>query len=268
MLEFVNVQDLAEELNRRRDFGVTIPFTFDTKDEVLGRAIKLAADLTTWWGVKIIKCYDQVILIVGIYGGQGDVYCRSLGDEISAPMNSMRIKKVLVEIFEQINEHEVEEICVDWPSEREDVIYSETLCKGDVLDILGEVWTEDLISSSTKDDILNNVYLAFVDPMEKNRRIRNIIGKILCEDGPSTCITYAETKSFGYEWPGMIAVPPDVAKKLYKFGIGFTIYKLFSDNTEAEAESLSDMEKHEKSGGMFGIEKKEWDRFCNSIKGF
>jgi len=56
-------------------------------------------------------------------------------------------------------------------------------------------------------------------------------------------------KEYGYNWEGMKEISYQDALTSNK-----TVYLLYQDNTEAEAESLEDITRHYNNGGKFGIE--------------
>lgn len=56
-------------------------------------------------------------------------------------------------------------------------------------------------------------------------------------------------KEYGYLWEGMIEISYQDALKSNK-----TVYLLYSDNTEAEANNNEEIIRHYNNGGKFGIE--------------
>lgn len=58
-----------------------------------------------------------------------------------------------------------------------------------------------------------------------------------------------EMHRYGYHWDGVIPINKKAAFNLYRRGV--EVYKLYPDNTEAEADDIKDIFEHD---GLFGIE--------------
>lgn len=71
----------------------------------------------------------------------------------------------------------------------------------------------------------------------------------------------SEMHRYGYQWDRMIPVNKKAALHLYRRGI--MVYKLYPDNTEAEADDLKDIFEHE---GLYGIEMRQ-RRYSPILKG-
>lgn len=69
---------------------------------------------------------------------------------------------------------------------------------------------------------------------------------------PDSTVTREEMRSYGYRWDGMLPISKEVALRLFP---DFTVYLLYSDDTEGTAESEEQIRKHD---GMFGIEETAW----------
>lgn len=61
---------------------------------------------------------------------------------------------------------------------------------------------------------------------------------------------HTKTCSDGFVW---LLVTPAQASNLWKANV-FTLYRLYDDNTEAEIESVEDLEKTIEQGCLIGIE--------------
>jgi hypothetical protein len=70
---------------------------------------------------------------------------------------------------------------------------------------------------------------------------------------PDPRISVSERDLYGYSDNAMLPLTKDKAVEL--FGKDNAVYLLYSDNTEAAALDLSDIENHD---GIFGIERKDW----------
>lgn len=69
---------------------------------------------------------------------------------------------------------------------------------------------------------------------------------------PDTTISIKDMHDYGYTYDEMLPLSKDTAKKYLD---KLTIYRLFSDNTEAEVIDDEDFENHD---GLFGIERDDW----------
>lgn len=64
----------------------------------------------------------------------------------------------------------------------------------------------------------------------------------------------ADMFAYGYCWDGMRPVSQETAESLFKDG-RCTVFLLYCDDTETEAESLEHIREHAGRGGMFGVER-------------
>lgn len=69
-----------------------------------------------------------------------------------------------------------------------------------------------------------------------------------------------QLNEYGYDGSlGMIPLEYSIAKRM--FNENALIYLLYEDNTEGEAVDAAEMEKHNRHGGMFGIEKADFIKY-------
>lgn len=62
-----------------------------------------------------------------------------------------------------------------------------------------------------------------------------------------------DLEEFGYSWPGMKRLT--FLDAIYRFALeNKSVYLLYPDNTEAEANNLEEISEHQKNGGQFGYE--------------
>lgn len=69
----------------------------------------------------------------------------------------------------------------------------------------------------------------------------------------ATKITTEEMHAYGYLWDDMTPLDSETAEKIFREG-NKTIYCLYEDNTEGAVDTLEDIRRHAKHGGLFGIE--------------
>jgi hypothetical protein len=62
---------------------------------------------------------------------------------------------------------------------------------------------------------------------------------------------------YGYKWEGMIPLSAEKAEEM--FNEGGSVFKLYSDGTEAEVENIEELRNHRDSG-MFGVERLEKEK--------
>jgi hypothetical protein len=75
---------------------------------------------------------------------------------------------------------------------------------------------------------------------------------------PDISIGISEMNAFGYGYDGMLPLRNDRAAEL--FGKDYPIYLLRSDGTEAMAFNSSEITAHADNGGIFGIEREDWQK--------
>ena len=72
---------------------------------------------------------------------------------------------------------------------------------------------------------------------------------------PDPMIGLSEMREYGYQWKEMLPLTKEKAEELFEHDL--PVYLLHTDGAESLAESRGQIEKHE---GIFGIEKKDWER--------
>lgn len=78
---------------------------------------------------------------------------------------------------------------------------------------------------------------------------------------PDYSVSAEDMHKYGYTWDGMLPMRKDAARRA--FGRGVQVYYLGKDDTESEAESLSDFE----DGVLYGVEKPVWNKYLESEHG-
>ncbi len=78
---------------------------------------------------------------------------------------------------------------------------------------------------------------------------------------PDYSVSVKDMHKYGYTWDGMLPMRKDAARRA--FGRGVQVYYLGKDDTETEAESLSDFE----DGVLYGVEKPVWNKYLESEHG-
>ena len=78
---------------------------------------------------------------------------------------------------------------------------------------------------------------------------------------PDEAMTQADMFAYGYQWGGMYPVGEHVAKDL----LGkIDVLLLYSDNTESYADDVNAIRDHTSIGGICGVEKSAWHRYCRT----
>lgn len=72
---------------------------------------------------------------------------------------------------------------------------------------------------------------------------------------PDPLIGLSEMREYGYQWNEMLPLTQEKALELFEHDL--PVYLLHTDGAESLAESREQIEEHE---GIFGIEKKDWER--------
>ena len=78
---------------------------------------------------------------------------------------------------------------------------------------------------------------------------------------PDNSISQESMNDYGYKWNGMLPVRREMARTLLNH---VTLYALYSNDTESEVKSESDIETH---NGIFGVEKPDWNEFISTKEG-
>ena len=73
---------------------------------------------------------------------------------------------------------------------------------------------------------------------------------------PDDTISVDEMKEYGYAWGGMLPLREDAAAEVMK---SCTVYRLYGDNTEGLVLDAGELKAHAAQGGIFGVEKTEWN---------
>ena len=63
---------------------------------------------------------------------------------------------------------------------------------------------------------------------------------------------------YGYTYKGMWPLHQEAAEKHYEAGL--SVWRLYDDGTESSVMDLTDLREHAEKGGLFGIEKEEWEK--------
>jgi len=83
---------------------------------------------------------------------------------------------------------------------------------------------------------------------------------------PDESITIDEMREAGYSWEGMLPLREAAAIRLWN-ELNLPVYKLYDDDSESmiEVESFEDLTEalkaHVETGGIFGVEKTDWNSF-------
>ncbi|MBQ8248103.1 MAG: hypothetical protein IJZ42_13325 [Lachnospiraceae bacterium] len=86
--------------------------------------------------------------------------------------------------------------------------------------------------------------------------LENVISALLPQEVmPDTSISVNEMKEYGYEWEGMLPMREEAAAKVME---SCTVYRLYSDGSEAMIENADELRVHAAQGGLFGVEKGDW----------
>lgn len=76
---------------------------------------------------------------------------------------------------------------------------------------------------------------------------------------PDTTVTIEEMYEYGYDCHFMLPLKVDAAKSLW-VNANALVYRLYPDGTEAMVESVEELSSHAENGGLFGIEKVDWEK--------
>lgn len=78
---------------------------------------------------------------------------------------------------------------------------------------------------------------------------------------PDYAVTQERMHGYGYSWDGMLPLTRQTALRLW--GMGLQVYKLNTNDTEAEVEKYEDLDDETT---YYGIEKPTWKKFCDNEK--
>ena len=73
---------------------------------------------------------------------------------------------------------------------------------------------------------------------------------------PDAIVGLSEMHDYGYKWEEMLPLTKEKAAELFKEDV--TVYQLHVDGSETVIEDVEELEGH---GGLFGIEKGDWERY-------
>ena len=154
-----------------------------------------------------------------------------------------------------------------------------TLNSGSLEIVLGDIFDEPLAMCYWLDvlgtDIKANTFVAQEDidngvfatvPWQFNGKRYTV---------PDISITYEDMCQYGYNRENMYPIRKETAFDLMDKG-NVTVFLLYEDGTEAEAETSCQIAAHAGTGGIFGVRKKEWESiqsafnrkmFLNSLAG-
>lgn len=79
-------------------------------------------------------------------------------------------------------------------------------------------------------------------------------------DVPDRTISFMDMREYGYDWDGMLPLRKDMAERL--FGRDLQVYCLYANDEDSSVSDFAEIDDHAYEGGIFGIEKREWQRYC------
>ena len=162
--------------------------------------------------------------------------------------------------FEYVTEW-AQDVTPDILEERLGAIHNAS--KDIISDVRKKQWQMEQIAASKEDNAQENI--AYVNNETKingnvsNEKANNGQDLAQADESKSTIlppdptITSENMNDYGYAYDGTLPLNKDRAIEL--FNLDNPVMLLYSDDTEAYAESLSDIENHD---GIFGIEKMAW----------
>lgn len=72
-------------------------------------------------------------------------------------------------------------------------------------------------------------------------------------------ISEKEAQDYGYDWEGMVPLQKEAAEKVFRDG-SMMVFKLYQDGSEGAIDKLEELEAHAENGGLFGVEKEDWEK--------
>ena len=72
-------------------------------------------------------------------------------------------------------------------------------------------------------------------------------------------ISEKEAQDYGYDWEGMVPLQKEAAEKIFRDG-SMMVFKLYQDGSEGAIDKLEELEAHAENGGLFGVEKEDWEK--------
>ena len=77
---------------------------------------------------------------------------------------------------------------------------------------------------------------------------------------PDPSISLKNMQDYGYSWDGMLPLRRATAEKLFSQDMG--IFCIYEDGTERAVSNLDDLRQHTEKGGIFGVNKEDWNAYC------
>ena len=77
---------------------------------------------------------------------------------------------------------------------------------------------------------------------------------------PDPSISLKNMQDYGYSWDGMLPLRRATAEKLFSQDMG--IFCIYEDGTERAVSNLDDLRQHAEKGGIFGVNKEDWNAYC------
>ena len=78
-------------------------------------------------------------------------------------------------------------------------------------------------------------------------------------DAPDPTIGISDMENYGYSWDGMLPLKQETAEHLFHEDL--TIFRIYADGSEGMVTDLDDLREHAEKGGLFGIEKADWEAY-------
>ncbi len=78
---------------------------------------------------------------------------------------------------------------------------------------------------------------------------------------PDTTVSVEDMHHYGYTWDGMLPINEDAAIRYFNANV--PVYCLHQDSTEVASWHIEDIRKHANQGGLFGIDKTDWDKYLD-----
>jgi len=78
-------------------------------------------------------------------------------------------------------------------------------------------------------------------------------------DAPDPTISISDMENYGYSWDGMLPLKQETAERLFREDL--TIFRIYADGSEGMVTDLDDLREHAEKGGLFGIEKADWEAY-------
>ena len=79
------------------------------------------------------------------------------------------------------------------------------------------------------------------------------------QEMPDLTVNVKEMQNYGYSWENMLPLRREAAEKLFQEDL--PVFRIYKDGSEGYVTDIEDLEKHAAEGGLFGIEKADWDAY-------